>query len=823
MLHPVVMLIAILIVLAGLPLPARSQAASPAADSASADINLVDLRSAIVVVPKEATPRERRAVRMLVEEVQKRTQIRLPETAEWPSDGRPALAVGRIGAFTGGARGQPPRLAAPGPEGFQLAVSRTGAGPATVWVLGADERGVLFGVGRLLRELHLARQSVAVPAGLAMSSTPQTPVRGHQLGFRPKTNSYDAWDVPMWEQYIRDLAVFGNNAIELIPPRSDDAADSPHFPLPQIDMMVEMSRLADEYGLDVWIWYPALDKDYGNPATVDIALKEWAGVFQKLPRIDAVFVPGGDPGHTQPRHMFGLLEKQTANLQRFHPGAEMWMSPQGFNAGWMEEFYGLMEQQPAWLSGIVFGPQVRDPLPILRKRIPPKYPIRRYPDITHSMRAQYTVPFWDIAHALTSAREPINPRPVDQTTIYRALDEYAAGFITYSEGCNDDVNKIVWSVLGWDADADPLETLRQYGRYFIGPRYTDSFAQGLLALERNWRGPLVANAAVETTLQQFQGMERGASPQDLLNWRFQQALYRAYYDAYQRRRLMYERALEEEAMERLRAAPVVGARVALDSAAEVLDRSARQPPAGDLRRRIGELAEALFQSVRMQLSVERYQAIAVGRGATLDTVDMPLNDRVWLTGRFDEIRALSDETARLDAIRQVVQWTDPGPGGFYDDLGNSTRQPHLVLDGSYERDPQSFGAAAVGFGYRPGWRISWMRHAESFYDAPLRMRYEGLDPSARYRVRLVYAGDVFSTNTTLQLVADEAHEVHPWRAKGTEPTPLEFDVPYEATRDGTLTLTWRQQPGAGSAGRGTQVAEVWLVRAEREPQEPGRD
>ena len=36
----------------------------------------------------------------------------------------------------------------------------------------------------------------------------------------------------MWEQYIRDLAVFGCNAVELIPPRSDDDADSPLFPLP---------------------------------------------------------------------------------------------------------------------------------------------------------------------------------------------------------------------------------------------------------------------------------------------------------------------------------------------------------------------------------------------------------------------------------------------------------------------------------------------------------------------------------------------------------------------------------------------------------------
>ena len=106
----------------------------------------------------------------------------------------------------------------------------------------------------------------------------------------------------MWEQYIRDLAVFGCNAIELIPPRSDDDADSPHFPLPPLEMMVGMSRIADEYGLDVWIWYPAMDKDYADPKTVEFALKEWGEVFQRLPRIDAVFVPGGDPGHTQPRH-----------------------------------------------------------------------------------------------------------------------------------------------------------------------------------------------------------------------------------------------------------------------------------------------------------------------------------------------------------------------------------------------------------------------------------------------------------------------------------------------------------------------------------------
>src|SRR5262249_5774504 len=148
-----------------------------------------------------------------------------------------------------------------------------------------------------------------------------------------------------WEQYIRDLAVFGTNAIELIPPRSDDASDSPHFPLPQMPMMIEMSKLADAYGLDVWIWYPALDKNYSDPATVDFALKEWAEVFRQLPRVDAVLVPGGDPGHTHPKYLMALLEKQTANLHKYHPKAQMWVAPQGFNVEWHQSFLDIMKKE----------------------------------------------------------------------------------------------------------------------------------------------------------------------------------------------------------------------------------------------------------------------------------------------------------------------------------------------------------------------------------------------------------------------------------------------------------------------------------------------
>jgi hypothetical protein len=752
---------------------------------------------------------------VLVEEIEKRTQIRLQTAGAWPVESTPVIAVGPASAlksFGGRAAAtlSSDRTVA-GAEGYRIRILKDGAAPA-VFVIGNDARGVLFGVGHLLRALRMDRQSIQLPDDFSVATAPKYPLRGHQLGYRPKTNAYDAWSVPMWDQYIRDLAIFGTNAIELIPPRSDDADDSPHFPLPKMQMNAEMSRIANEYGLDVWAWYPAMDKDYSDPKTVEFALNEWAEFFKKMPRLDAVLVPGGDPGHTQPKYMFALLEKQTQSLRRYHPKAQMWMSPQGFNKEWMDEFYGLMKGEPAWLTGIVFGPQIRVSLPELRAAIPAKYPIRRYPDITHSLQSQYPVPDWDTVYAFTEGREGINPRPLGEATIFRFLQSYAIGFLTYSEGCNDDVNKFVWSGLGWNPEANVVDLLREYSRYFIGDRFTESFAQGLMALERNWQGPLITNAGVYTTLQMFQAMERAASPQVLLNWRFQQGLYRAYYDAYNRSRLIYETMLEDQAMAKLVEAQRLGSLVALSDAESILERASTQPISQAWRARVFEMAEALYQSIRMQLSVPRYKAIAVGRGANLDSIDVPINNRPWLTFKFAEIRKLTDERERLKAIDDIVNWTNPGLGGFYDDLGNLAAQPHLVRGPGFEKDPAFLQSSLVAFGGRYGdtpWRLSWRNHAESLNESPLEMRYTNLDPSTQYKVRVVYAGE---NVPGIRLMANDTYEVHPFIKKEFPIRPLEFDIPIKATEKGELSLKWFKTPGLGGNGRGCQVAEVWLMR-----------
>jgi hypothetical protein len=203
-----------------------------------------DLTPAVVVSPPEMNGK---AVAMLIEEVEKRTRVCWRQSTTWPEEATPVIALGPtsdLPAFAGPyaadlatSRGEP--------EGFRIQTIEDRAAPA-VLIAGHDARGVLFGVGRLLRELRMSRDRVALPGVFSFDTAPRTTrttLRGHQLGYRPKTNSYDGWTLAMWEQYIRDLVVFGANAVELIPPRSDDDADSPHFPLPPMEMMVGMSQV----------------------------------------------------------------------------------------------------------------------------------------------------------------------------------------------------------------------------------------------------------------------------------------------------------------------------------------------------------------------------------------------------------------------------------------------------------------------------------------------------------------------------------------------------------------------------------------------------
>ncbi|WP_229311458.1 hypothetical protein [Larkinella rosea] len=784
--------------------------------------NPIDLTKAQIYCPVKDPNVLLRSLAVLQEELAKRSQIKLSVAKKLPGAGQPAiylLTENELNTLPESFRTALSGMPSIAKEGFKLLVQENSQ---AVLVVGKDARGLLFGVGRLLRKMEIRPGKILVPDKATIATSPRYPIRGHQLGYRPKTNAYDAFTVAQFDQYIRDLALFGANSIEIMPPRTDDDFTSRHMKLPAIKMIGEQSRICKEYGLDVWMWYPNLAKDYVHPDSIQKELKERQEIFASVPKLDAVFVPGGDPGDLEPDVLFAWLEKEAVVLNKYHPKAKIWVSPQVFRPtqAWFDAFYKHVNKEYPWFGGVVFGPWVKMPVQEIRKIVKPSIPIRHYPDITHNYSSQYPVPHWDLAWSMTCGRESINPRPHDEKAIHNALDEYGVGSISYSEGTNDDVNKFVWSDQDWNPETPVIETLRDFSRLFIGPEYTETVAQALISLENNWRGSLLTNQAVNQSLMQWQSLEKQASLKVLQNARFQMGLIRAYFDAYTQQRFLYESELEQRAREMLATYATGGSVPTMNRAREILEKAWKSPILPEYRTKCYALADSLFKSIGAQLTMEKHGAMS-GRGNFVDNIGIPLNDSPWLMDQMAKIEKLSDEKARQAKIHEILHRTDPGPGGFYDHFGAPESWHRVVPGVGWEKDPGSLQSPRIGFGVglvgvewvdeikATGFKGQitprvWMKQAKTLYDQPLKIAYDELDPTASYRIRIAYTGRFRSR---MKMTTDDGSVIHDFIQTGEQPI-YEFDLPKAASSDGKVTFVWT----CGEGERGSQVTEIWLMR-----------
>jgi hypothetical protein len=758
----------------------------------------VDLREAqILMAEKPRSRTEPMAARMLQEEVQKRTGLTWSISSEYGGR-RPAIALATVGTEELAGLKVP---SVPGwrQEGYRICVA-PGDGPV-VWVIGADARGVLFGAGRLLRLLDWGASRASLAESTDITTAPAYAIRGHQLGYRARANSYDAWNAAAYEQYIRDLVLFGTNCIENIP--FEDDQPSPHMTVPRDEMNVLLSRICARYDLDYWVWTPVVF-DLHDQAKRTAEIRRHMSLYQACPRLDAVFVPGGDPGANPPELLLPFLKDIGERLMAQHPAARVWLSLQWFNRAQIEEVFAYLDKnKPDWLGGLVAGPS-SPPIPETRKRLSTKYKLRHYPDITHTVRCQYPVPGWDPAFSLTLGRECPNPRPVYYAYLHDWLASHTDGFLTYSDGIHDDVNKVIWSARGWDPQVGVRDVLKDYVRVFFQPELAESATDGILALEKNWEGSLVENGAVEGTLALWQALEAKA-PRLQDNWRWQLCLLRSTYDAYVRRRLLYETRLEGEANAALAKAQAVDAENAVRDAQQILQRATTEPVAPELRRRIVELCEALFKSIGLQTSVKKYQASGAERGAILDYIDYPLNNRWWLEDEFAKVRAMESEQAKLQRLEEIRTWENPRPGSVYDNLGNPAKSPHVVRGEDWHTDPLMTRNPNPGHWW---WDNGFSRRRLSWQvsmDWPIAVRYERIDRNAAYVIRITGYGEALT------------------RINGQRVTPIlygkgigeikEFPVPREAVRSGQIVVTWEQPEEAHLNWREqSRISEIWLLK-----------
>ncbi|MBR6786145.1 MAG: hypothetical protein IKM25_07855 [Clostridia bacterium] len=501
-------------------------------------------------------------------------------------------------------------------------------------VFASGIRGFIFGFGMFLRKIEKDGEAIILADNISGTYVPDKAIRGHQIGYRTTPNTYDAWSYEDYRRYYLDMMFFGSNTVEHIPYERGVSKRNRLMKYDEEEFLVKATEMADEFDLDVSLWHPNNDGE-----TVEFAAERRGKLYEKIPRLNVVFPPGGDPGEYPPEEFVLRCREIAKAAKASHPDVQMWPSAQQPHSfpDWGVRFITEMEKLPDEINGVIIGPNKAFPIDELRRRLPAKYPLRLYPDITHNVRCEYPVHFdrddWHFALTTGLSRECTNPRPREYRLIHRLTRPYVVGSVSYSEGITDDVNKAVWADMDFFPDCDLNTTLLDYCRLFFFGADAQKAADGIMLLELNWQCDPAENPSIDNTLRLFKELSADY-PFLNDNWRFLQLLMRAKCDWVLRRRRLFELELIKKATREIRNGNLEIAKSIL--LADFDDNYKKE------RDDITALAKRLFELIGLQSDIENYCADNWERGAILETMDLPITDRKWLLGRLDAAAETSD-------------------------------------------------------------------------------------------------------------------------------------------------------------------------------------
>lgn len=671
-------------------------------------------------------------------------------------------------------------LPATGTEGFKICWDSDG-----VIIAGHDPRGVLFGVGKLLR--------MGEPQNL--SSTPKNPYRTH--GFNPSPRFNDKTDKAALEQLdrkIRDVALFGTNGIQLL-------RNSPR----------EYFEIVHSWGLDVWVitFDNSAPAVFRSPEGLRKELDFRRGLIGNMPYCDHYIMKSGDPGDLQIDEFFNFSSQEAQLVRNKFPDAKIWIVPQHFKDAPLEYFTKAVEwcNNSSWVGGVCSGCWTRLDVKQVRNMLNPEIPLMLGPDITHIYSNMLPARNMDLALARSLCRICIDISPETQKHVHNLYEPYNVGSQCYSEGTTDDLHKCIWSALEWEPDADVREIVREYARLYIPGTPPEKFAEGVMAIEANATGPLEKAAGMIDNLDLWRSLQNEGNRE---NVRFLMPYLRAAYDAYIYMRYSRDIQLEREAYAILangteKAGALAGkARAVLKPCGQCVD--------PELRKEIQDLYQRTYRD-RQRWTAEYQSNNFMGQ------MDLSLVDDRYINAQLDLIGGMDDRELALEKIRELGNRYTSTPGKAYFNLGDFSTESVTGIDAGWVEDPaylhhpvRMFGCAAKKFTIsgdtmtgQPAPR-SWLTQAGIYYDQPMTLTFTGLEPGANYKVKVAYAGEVARSPVRIKLHMGE-QLVHGPLLVATE-VETERPLPAPVSSEGEVTLTWQ----CGRGERGVAVAEITFIK-----------
>lgn len=500
------------------------------------------VKSLRLVLPPQPSPVVERIGRVFVRQVQSRCDAQV-------------LAEGAKARFTLELALQP----GIGTEGYQIA----NGPPGTVRILGNDERGLLYGVGKFLHTSAYTAQGFT-PSSWRGVSVPKLPVRGMYFA----THFHNFYqDAPLEEvsAYIEDLALWGTNSFMVC--FGTEEFTGIHDPKAQemLDRLRALLKTVKDLGLDATMSCIGNDGYKDDPrelraddSTVGHAhyhtkmgpriynlghelcpskpgvpemevtfLQEKLEAFREVGLDCWVFWPYDNGGCTCPNcapwgangypRMAELLAR---TYRQAFPQGKVILSTWYFNRWADGEWEGLaakfQAQKPDWVDYLLADNYEAFPRYPLEQGVPGGLPLLNFPDI--SMWAQEP---WGGYGA--------NPHPARLRARWDETAAKLSGGFPYSEGIYEDLNKVICERLYWDPDRPAIEAVKEYIAFECSPEVVDDVTAVVETLEANHARNRIGASAVAA----YQTMERvdaQLTPQARRSWRWRLLLIRATID-----------------------------------------------------------------------------------------------------------------------------------------------------------------------------------------------------------------------------------------------------------------------------------------------------
>ncbi|MCF8326304.1 MAG: hypothetical protein K9I84_15200, partial [Leadbetterella sp.] len=558
-------------------------------------------------------------------------------------------------------------------ESYAISASKGKDLVPVVTVTGYDNRGLLFGAGRLVRELYLSENYISLLRSTNISSSPSSALRAQQIILNSQGNDgFRNWkDRKINKDFVNEMLLFGTNGFE---PTQPD--------------------LIDEYlqSLDVDLFVKLKCQDIIDLHTqTDQAIK---GFFKQYVGVDHITTYGGDAtGAVAPQLFFPFLDHVIPLVLAGQRGAKWWYSNQCLEDHAKDYddyiFPFINKYKPSYLHGLVYGPWTKRGINEIRNDLPSQYVIRHFPDICHPRWSQYPVPEWDRTFAIVWPRnKSIYMMPSMMLDIFKATQKNTVGFLPYNHtGSFNDLNKFVWSYAGWDFNADINTILNSYAKSFFSYGFIKSplkrglenrlskkelideatayVAQGLKLLEANWIGSLNQNTSTEEALIYWKNIANCIGGPEK-NWRVEMFLCKARIDAQIKRKFDKETMLETEVYSLFRASSTKPIKQIQEETRNILERIEKE-----------------FQSKEEFLKELQDLGISNKYGDLNEVVNniyTSFNDRYWISDELDKAKDYKD-------VINILNYKTVSDGEFYDDLGIKEGQDHLIKQQSWFNNP----------------------------------------------------------------------------------------------------------------------------------------